>query len=265
MPWYWILIIISAVIGPFEALHALNKARRRREEQLRKQRAAQPDETAGITNYIWDLDGTLLDSYECIVSSLVTLAEEYHIQDSSGKIMTVVKQGSVTEYLRNLSEKTGTEFPVLLRRYREISRARTGMITLIPGAAETLQALKAQGAKHFVYTHRGGSAGPLLEQVNIGRFFTEIVTSENGFRPKPSGEGVEYLVDKYWLKRSATAYVGDRTLDVECAKDAGVKAILLLPEDSCVIPTGREDRIIQGLEELAKQPAAVSEGHELKN
>ena len=37
--------------------------------------------------------------------------------------------------------------------------------------------------------------------------------------------------------------MGDRALDVLCAKDAGVKALLYLPEDSCVIPTGLEDRI----------------------
>ena len=30
MPWYWILIILSAIVGPFEAMHALNKARSRR-------------------------------------------------------------------------------------------------------------------------------------------------------------------------------------------------------------------------------------------
>ena len=33
MPWYWIVIIISAIIGPFEAMHALNKARRKREKR----------------------------------------------------------------------------------------------------------------------------------------------------------------------------------------------------------------------------------------
>ena len=32
VPWYWILVILSAIIGPFEAMHALNKARRNREE-----------------------------------------------------------------------------------------------------------------------------------------------------------------------------------------------------------------------------------------
>ena len=36
MPWYWILIIISAIVGPFEAMHALNKARKNREEAERR-------------------------------------------------------------------------------------------------------------------------------------------------------------------------------------------------------------------------------------
>ena len=40
MPWYWILIILSAVFGPFEALHALNKARQKREEAERKRTEA---------------------------------------------------------------------------------------------------------------------------------------------------------------------------------------------------------------------------------
>ena len=38
MPWYWILIILSAIVGPFEAMHALNKARRNREEAEKKRR-----------------------------------------------------------------------------------------------------------------------------------------------------------------------------------------------------------------------------------
>ena len=38
MPWYWILIILSAIVGPFEAMHALNKARRNREEREKRER-----------------------------------------------------------------------------------------------------------------------------------------------------------------------------------------------------------------------------------
>jgi len=48
MPWYWILIIISAVVGPFEAMHALNKARRNREEADRRRREARAAEEQDV-------------------------------------------------------------------------------------------------------------------------------------------------------------------------------------------------------------------------
>ena len=38
MKWYWILIILSAVVGPFEAMYALNKARKNREENEKRRR-----------------------------------------------------------------------------------------------------------------------------------------------------------------------------------------------------------------------------------
>lgn len=44
MPWYWILVILSAIVGPFEAMHALNKARQRREEAERRRREEPPPE-----------------------------------------------------------------------------------------------------------------------------------------------------------------------------------------------------------------------------
>ena len=46
MPWYWILIILSAIIGPFEAMHALNKARRNREEAERNRQEAEENRRA---------------------------------------------------------------------------------------------------------------------------------------------------------------------------------------------------------------------------
>ena len=204
----------------------------------------------GLNAYIWDLDGTLFDSYGSIVSSLVSLAGEYRVPDSFEEIMRAVKQGAVSAYLRDLSVRTGADYDFLYRRYREISHTRMDEITLVPGAAETLEGLRLGGARHFVYTHRGASSRPLLDRLGLTPFFTEIVTFEHGFRPKPSGEGVEYLVRKYGLSKASSAYVGDRTIDVYCANDAGVKAILYLPEDSCVSPTGTEDLVIRKLEDL---------------
>lgn len=203
-----------------------------------------------LKTYIWDLDGTLLDSYGSIVQSLVIIAREAGVNDSQKNILKAVKLGAVSAYLRELAARCGLDYSQLYQRYREISHDRLEEIALIPGASQTLEELKRAGADHFVYTHRGKSTGPLLERLGIIGYFREIVTFTYGFQPKPSGEGVRYLVEKYALDRNRTAYVGDRALDVLCARDAGVKAILFCPKDTCVAPTGQEDLVIERLEEL---------------
>ena len=203
-----------------------------------------------MTAYIWDLDGTLLDSYEVIVKAAVRTAEEAGLHDTAGDVMKAVKQGSVTGYLNDASVRSGLPASRLLERYRAYSHESDDCITLIDGAKETLEELLRAGAVHFVYTHRGGSSGPILNRLGIMNCFHEIVTSENGFSPKPSGQGIRYLLEKYALDSSQTWYVGDRTLDVLCAKDAGVGAILFLPPDSCVSATGQEDRIVDDLRKI---------------
>ena len=210
--------------------------------------------------FIWDLDGTLLDSYGSIVSSLTEVARECGAGDSRDGILKTVKDTAVSVYLRDLAERSGRDYGKLYQRYREISHERLEEITLIPGAVRTLERLKNGGARHFVYTHRGGSTGSLLERLGLTGYFEEIVTFEYGLKPKPSGEGVEYLVRRYGLAREETAYVGDRHLDVFCAKDAGVKAVLYCPEDSCVSPAGQEDLVISRLEELADLPEGLRPG-----
>ena len=203
-----------------------------------------------MTAYIWDLDGTLLDSYELITAAAAGAAADAGIHDTPDRVMKAVKQGSVTAYLKDVSSRCGKPFEDLMKQYRTYTHATDDRIGLIDGAAETLERLRQSGTVHFVYTHRGASSEPILRRLGILPYFREVVTSVHGFTPKPSGEGVRYLLDKYGLDPSQTWYAGDRSLDVLCAKDAGVKALLYLPADSCVAETGMEDRVIRDLREL---------------
>ena len=203
-----------------------------------------------MTAYIWDLDGTLLDSYQVIVEGAARTAADAGLPDVAGDVLKAVKQGSVTAYLNGVSERSGVPFARLFEQYRTYSHGLDSRITLTDGAKETLERLQRAGAAHFVYTHRGDSSVPILERLGIEGYFREIVTSRAGFSPKPSGEGVRYLMEKHGLDPEQTWYVGDRTLDVYCAKDAGVRALLYLAPDSCVSPTGQEDRIVRDLRDI---------------
>ena len=203
-----------------------------------------------MTAYIWDLDGTLLDSYGVITAAAVKAAAEAGVDDPEDYVLKTVKQGSLTVYLKDVSGRCGKPAETLAERYRFHTHQMDDRIGLIDGAKETLERLRRAGAVHFVYTHRGGSSGPILRRLGILDCFREVVTSAYGFSPKPSGDGVRYLLEKYGLDPGRTWYVGDRQLDVFCAKDAGVKALLYLPPGACVAATGREDRIVRDLGEI---------------
>ena len=203
-----------------------------------------------MTAYIWDLDGTLLDSYAVIVKGAKAAAEDAGLPDTEDDVLKGVKQESVTAYLRGASARSGIPFEEMKQRYRTHAHALDDEITLIDGAKETLERLRREGAEHFVYTHRGASSRPILQRLGILDCFRDIVTAEAKFAPKPSGEGVRYLLEKYGLDPADTWYVGDRAVDMYCAKDAGVNALLYLEPDPVVSPTGVEDRIVRNLRDI---------------
>ena len=200
--------------------------------------------------YIWDLDGTLLDSYGVIIEATRRVAEEAGVPDRPEDMLRIIKRGALSDYLKDLAGRTGSTPDRLMERYRFFTHAMDDLIPLMDGAEEALDSLRRSGAEHYVFTHRGDSSEPILERLGILDRFREVVTSVYGFPAKPSGSGLRYLLEKYQLDPKETWYVGDRAIDILCAVDAGVKSVLLLPEDSCVIPTGKEDRIIRSLREL---------------
>ena len=73
--------------------------------------------------------------------------------------------------------------------------------------------------------------------------FDDDSTAWNNPLTRITIDGIESAYEK-------TAYVGDRSIDVMCARNAGVQAILFLPEGSPVEATGQENRIIRDLTEL---------------
>ena len=81
-------------------------------------------------------------------------------------------------------------------------------------------------------------------------YFLEILTSQSGFPRKPDPQALRYLMDKYELDPAATYYVGDRSLDMECAANAGIQGILYLPEDSHSVSADSEAFQVRNLPDI---------------
>ena len=203
-----------------------------------------------MKTFIWDLDGTLLDSYKTIVDGLYDTYKEYGIELNKEEIHEHVITYSVSSFINKMIEVTGISFDEMKKRYSEIGEEKKKDIQLIPDAYETLKVISERGDKHYVFTHRGKSTESVLKQLGIFECFNEIVTSQSGFARKPEPDGINYFVDKYNLDRKNVYYVGDRTIDMDCAKNAGVNGILYLPENSYCKPNGSETFIVNELSDI---------------
>ena len=201
--------------------------------------------------FIWDLDGTLLDSYGVIVDGLCETFLSFGVTPGREYIHREVIVRSAHELMKDVSAEAGIPFDKLKKTCSAITEREKMKIEPIPGAKEILTYLSRRGARCFVFTHRGATSGFILKNTGLYGFFEEIVTGKDGFPRKPDPSAVNYLVEKYGLDRENTYYVGDRVIDVECAARAGIKSILYLPEYSAASATGDETFTVGALSEVA--------------
>ena len=201
---------------------------------------------------IWDLDGTLIDSYTVIVESICDGLKELNINYDKSFIANYVQTKSVTSYLKEISLKYGYSTDFLFDLYYKYSNARTMQIESLPYAKDILEILHNRGIQHFIYTHKNIVSFEILENLDMLKYFTKILTIDNGFKRKPDPEAINYLIEEYHLDKNDVYYVGDRDLDIESANNANIKSIFYKPENSYGEPTGKETHIVYDLLDIAK-------------
>jgi len=201
---------------------------------------------------IWDLDGTLLDSYDVIVESLQLTMDEQGIETEYHDIWQHTITFSVSSFLKEMSERYDIPLDLLKQRYAQTSGSKYRQIKRMEHAVEILQKLRSMGVEHYVFTHRGKTTLPVLENLGLTGYFKEIFTSQSGFARKPAPDAIVYLLGKYDLDREHTYYAGDRNLDMQCARNAGISGILFLADNAPGNVTGEETYIVNDLLEIAE-------------
>ncbi|CAM1661264.1 HAD family hydrolase [Streptococcus mitis] len=180
------------------------------------------------TAFIWDLDGTLLDSYEAILSGIEETFGQFAIPYDKEKVREFILKYSVQDLLVQVAEEKKLDVEVLNQMRAQSLAEKNAQVVLMPGAREVLAWANETGIQQFVYTHKGNNAFTILRDLGLESYFTEILTSQSGFARKPNPEAATYLLDKYQLDSEKTYYIGDRTLDVEFAQNSGIQSINFL-------------------------------------
>ena len=180
------------------------------------------------TAFIWDLDGTLLDSYEAILSGIEETFAQFSIPYDKEKVREFILKYSVQDLLVQVAEERKLDVEMLNQMRAQSLAEKNAQVVLMPGARDVLAWADQVGIRNFVYTHKGDNAFAILRDLGLESYFTEILTSQSGFARKPSPEAAIYLIDKYQLNPEKTYYIGDRTLDVEFAQNSGIQSLNFL-------------------------------------
>lgn len=181
--------------------------------------------------FIWDLDGTLLDSYDAILAGLEETYACYQLPFDRASIKDYILKHSVQDLLVVVAAEYQLDVTDLNHRRAESLAEKNAQVLLMEGARDVLSWAKDAGIEQFVYTHKGENALVILRDLGLESFFKEILTSQSGFARKPNPEAARYLMKKYGLEPENTYYIGDRSLDIDFARNSQIQSINFLPSD----------------------------------
>lgn len=187
--------------------------------------------------YIFDLDGTLLDTLHDLVSStnfaLRRMGFAEHTQD---EIRMMVGNG-VERLIRravpaDASEEETLETLNIFRQYYMLHSQDT--TAPYDGVIDVLKRLKHVGKHIAVVSNKFDAATKdLCRQYFPGLVEMAIGEDEkNGIKKKPSPDTVNKVIESIYGSRSAgvgkSVYIGDSDVDVETARNAGIPCISVL-------------------------------------
>lgn len=180
---------------------------------------------------LFDLDGTLIDSTDAIVStfyhSFKELGFDFNGNDETIKSLIGYPLDVMYKELGVDESKVWDFVDSYKNRYRIISKEQT---TLLENAYEAVYEASLFARVSVVTTKTRMFTIPLLEHFNIAQFFEVVTGRENVQNPKPHPEPILITLEQmnYDKNKHSVWMIGDTKLDLIAANDANVNSIGVL-------------------------------------
>jgi phosphoglycolate phosphatase len=172
--------------------------------------------------YLFDIDGTLLDSAADICGAVQQVLET----TSCSPVTFDFLKGYIGLHLIDLftdvlPDRSPEQVNALIEQYRACYRARGHKLTQVyPGVPEGLAALG--GRKATATTKGTPTTRAVLEQFGLLQYF-DHVQGTDGFPSKPAPDVILTALSALGAKPEECLMVGDSPADMEAGKRAGVK------------------------------------------
>jgi len=200
-----------------------------------------------IKGVIFDLDGTLIDSYQAIYLSFQYAYQNMGLHPLPFDEVSKVVGMGLTRTFHDLlgEERTPEALRLFRRKYEEVFIQNT---FLLPDARKIVEALNNKGIKMAVATNKlGRFSRAIFEHFGMDQLFAAIVGDEDVSQNKPDPEMLLYAMDKMGLPKEEVIMIGDSLIDIQTARNTGIRVF--------AVPSGVTKREV--LEQA--QPTAILE------
>ncbi|MEX2261811.1 MAG: HAD-IA family hydrolase [Bryobacteraceae bacterium] len=177
---------------------------------------------------IFDLDGTLIDSRRDLIQAVNATRVHYRLGPLPSEVIySYVGNGAPVLIRRVLGPEASyaqvaEALEYFIRYYRDHALDFT---VLYPGVREALDRLRDTGSILAVLTNKPVRISQtIIDGLGIGGYFARVYGGNSFERKKPDPIGIETLMGECGAGREKTIMVGDSSVDVETARNAGVMA-----------------------------------------
>lgn len=202
---------------------------------------------------LFDLDGTLVDSLELILSSYRhTMAE--HLGRVPPDDDWLVTMGRPLRVQLESFAQTPEQLEAMFQTYVEHNEANNQrLIRPFPGMREAIESLREAGFRMGVVTSKiGEHARRELRSCGLDGLFDGMVAADDVQRPKPDPEPVLRGLQSIGAAADEALMVGDSLFDLEAARAAGVDTAAALwgPFDRARLAAGVPTHWVRHIDDL---------------
>lgn len=206
---------------------------------------------------IFDLDGTLVNSQFDITDGINQTLMSFKRKPLSVNAVQSLIGGGVEKLVKSAFSDVSDQvmldeaLKIFNKYYHNNLTTKTGPYK---GVLEVLKHFSI--LKKAVYSNKPHDLTvQIINQLNLNSFFSHVQGSNNiKYKPKPSSEGIEFILEKLKVKPEHTIIVGDSTHDIHAGQKAGIQtcAVTYGYRTENVLAKENPDFIIHKLPELIK-------------
>jgi phosphoglycolate phosphatase-like HAD superfamily hydrolase len=211
-----------------------------------------------IKHLVWDLDGTLFDTYPIFTAAFLEALADFSCYPNPEVVLKLSRVG--LSHCATVLGKAYQLSPSALEQgfnqhYSEIPFDNQ---PLQPGGYALCVYIVSIGGKNVVVTHRQRqSTIGLLKAHGLEMLIADSITGDDGFPKKPNPTAIKIIVARNDIPPWEGLAIGDRAFDIAAGRAAGLRTCLFREVDTRAQPTYRVNHLNEIMEIVRQENLKV--------